>query len=150
MTEDFDEVKVDPGDIDDFATTMTELADYWFDKQGEPYKLANMKNSDYQYPKMGEFSEADQFLQAHHGKWSAMAVAFQQLNGLLEGLHEGSKKVAETYRSVEALNSLDADALDSLVEPEIQESMQDVPQQPQEGNGQPQGDQGDPQQDPQN
>lgn len=139
MTEEFDDVTVDPGDIDVFAETMTDLADYWFKKDGGPYKLADAKTSDSEYPAMGEFSEADQFMQAHHGKWTAMATAFSQLNALLEGLHEGSKKVAETYRNVEALNSADADALDSLVDPEIQEQMQDVPQQ-QGPEGQPQDD----------
>lgn len=133
-----EEVQVDPGDLEDFAKRMTQLADEWGAEGAVPNRVLSATDGDYDYPTLGEFTEAGQFRTNYGTKLQEVFTAFTALHGLLEGLADGSKKIAENYRSTEELNAANVDQVNQLLDQSMAEAA------PQETNPQGGNQQGDP------
>lgn len=110
---------VDPGDLDDFAKRMRELDKDWTDENGYPQKVLKAEEGDWGHPQLGTFDEAGQFRKQYNTARTNMAKNFNDLHNLLEGLADASKKIADQYRSTEALNNASVSEIDRILGEEM-------------------------------
>ncbi|MEQ4208706.1 hypothetical protein ABN028_16790 [Actinopolymorpha sp. B17G11] len=110
---------VDPGDLDDFAKRMRELDEDWTDENGYPQRVLLAEDGDSGFPRLGTFEEAGQFRTQYNAARANMAQNFNDLHNLLEGLADASKKIADQYRSTEALNNASVGEIDRILGEEM-------------------------------
>ena len=125
---------VDPGDLEDFARRVREIDKDWTDTNGAPQKVLRVTSEDWGYPRLGEFEEAGSLREQYNTARTNIARNFNELHGLLEGLADASKKIAERYRSAEALNRASVNEIDRILGEEMP-----TPGAGQPGQGQPGG-----------
>jgi hypothetical protein len=110
---------VDPGDLDDFAKRVRELDHDWTDRDGAPQRVLRVTDGDWEYPQLGKFAEAAALRDQYNTARSNMAGNFNELHHLLNGLADASKKIADQYRSAEALNSASVKEIDRILGSEM-------------------------------
>jgi hypothetical protein len=110
---------VDPGDLEDFAKRVREIDKDWTESNGAPQKVLRVAGEDWGYPRLGEFEEAGSLREQYNAARSNMARNFNELHALLEGLADGSEKIAERYRSAEDLNRASVNEIDRILGEEM-------------------------------
>lgn len=110
---------VDPGDLDDFAKRVRELDHDWTDRDGATQRVLRVTDGDWEYPQLGTFAEAAALRDQYNTARSNMAGNFNDLHHLLNGLADASKKIADQYRSAEALNAASVKEIDRILDSEM-------------------------------
>lgn len=113
------ETRVDPGDLDDFARRVRMLAEDWAAQDSAQQKVLRVDNDQWGFPKLGQFEEADTLRQQYQQARQGMAQNFNDLHNLLQGLGDASAKIAEQYRSTEALNQASMAQIDRILGEEM-------------------------------
>lgn len=109
------DVRVDPGDLDDFGNNALRLADEWDATGNYPRKLMEAEDGDPGFPRFGEFAEADALRDSYVAALENVCRNFEELFHLLEGLGDASKEIAENYRDTEQLNGATLQAIESIL-----------------------------------
>ena len=94
------DVKVTPGEIDEFAKVVAKLHDDWINPNYAAVYLAMDKPSK---PQFGSFAAATTVATTYDTKLTAFRTAFQSLAVLLDDVRQTSAAIAKNYKDAEAL-----------------------------------------------
>ncbi len=94
------DVKVTPGEIDEFAKVVAKLRDDWIKPDYAAVYLAMDKPSK---PQFGSFAAATTAATSYDTKLTAFQTAFQSLAVLLDDVRQTSAAIARNYKDAEAL-----------------------------------------------
>jgi ABC-type transporter Mla subunit MlaD len=94
------DVKVTPGEIDEFAKVVAKLHDDWINPNYAAVYLAMDKPSK---PQFGSFSAATTAATTYDTKMTAFRTAFQSLAVLLDDVRQTSEAIAKNYKDAESL-----------------------------------------------
>lgn len=113
--------QVEPGALDSFAKYIDELADGWNDKStSDAVKMAESKEGDYNYPRLGDFSGGTTLTSTYEQKRAAVATSGGQLYDALRGLADATTKIAEKYRNAESLSNASVAEVDKILSEHVQ------------------------------
>ncbi|MGW0226944.1 hypothetical protein ACWDWO_01385 [Actinopolymorpha singaporensis] len=108
--------KVEPGALDSFAKYVDELADGWNDKStSAAVHMAESQEGDYNYPRLGDFGGAKTLTSTYEQKRADTAKSCGELYSALRGLAKATRKIADQYRSAEALNHANVGQIDKIL-----------------------------------
>ena len=94
------DVKVTPGEIDEFAKVVAKLHDDWINPNYAAVYLAMDKPSK---PQFGSFAAATTVATTYDTKMTAFRTVFQSLAVLLDDVRQTSGAIAKNYTDAEAL-----------------------------------------------
>lgn len=94
------DVKVTPGEIDEFARVVAKLHDDWINPDYAAVYLAHDKPSK---PQFGSFGAATTAATGYDTKMNAFRTAFQSIAVLLDDVRQTSVAIAKNYKDAEAL-----------------------------------------------
>ncbi len=94
------DVKVTPGEIDEFAKVVAKLHDDWLNPNYAAVYLTMDKPSK---PQFGSFAAATTAATTYDTKMTAFRTAFQSLAVLLDDVAQTSAAIAKNYKDAEAL-----------------------------------------------
>jgi ABC-type transporter Mla subunit MlaD len=94
------DVKVTPGEIDEFAKVVAKLHDDWINPSYAAVALATDKPAK---PVFGSFAAATTATTTYDTKVTAFRTAFQSLAVLLDDVRQTSAAIAKNYKNAEAL-----------------------------------------------
>jgi len=94
------DVKVTPGEIDEFAKVVAKLHDDWINPDYAAVYLAMDKPSK---PQFGSFAAATTVATTYDTKMTAFRTVFQSLAVLLDDVRQTSGAIAKNYTDAEAL-----------------------------------------------
>jgi len=94
------DVKVTPGEIDEFAKVVAKLHDDWINPNYAAVYVAMDKPSK---PKFGSFAAATTAATSYDTKMTAFRTAFQSLAVLLDDVRQTSEAIEKNYKDAEAL-----------------------------------------------
>lgn len=113
--------QVSPGSLDSFARYVDELADAWNSESGSAVQMAKSKETDYgYYPKFGGFSAATTVDSTYERQRQTMVTAAGQVYDALRGLAEGTRRIAEKYRTAHAASTANVAEVQKILSEEVQ------------------------------
>ncbi|MFD2081103.1 hypothetical protein SAMN05421678_104211 [Actinopolymorpha cephalotaxi] len=118
--------QVEPGALDSFAKYVDELADGWNDKStSDAVRMSDSKEGDYNYPRLGDFGGAKTLTSTYEQKRADTAKSCGELYDALRGLAKATRKIADKYRSAEALNNANVGQIDKILGENIKSPAKD-------------------------
>lgn len=110
--------EVRPGELRKFADYVKDLL-----KELEPLQkaLADSQNEPEwsNYPEFGDMTNAATVKGGYDKGLGEMVTSYKTLYDMLQGIVDGSNKIADNYDSAEALNSANVDKVKNLLDGEI-------------------------------